>query len=80
MRIALDAINAVYSQSVDVVLLFSQDQDFVELAQEVRRLNRRLDRKVTIASAFPDATQVRGIYKTDWKSFSKSDYLGALFG
>ena len=80
MRIALDAINAVYSQSVDVVLLFSQDQDFVELAQEVRRLNRRLDRKVTIASAFPDATQVRGIYKTDWKSFSKSDYLEALFG
>ena len=79
MRIALDAINAVHSQSIDVVLLFSQDQDFVELAEEVRRLNRQLDRKVVIASAFPNSTKVRGIDKTDWKSFSKADYLAALF-
>ena len=79
MRIALDAINAVYSQSIGVVLLFSQDQDFVELAEEVRRLNRQLNRKVVIASAFPSSTKVRGIDKTDWKSFSKADYLAAIF-
>lgn len=79
MRIALDAINALYSRSMDVVLLFSQDQDFVELAEEVRRLNGLSGRKVTIASAFPVATHVRGIDKTDWKRFSKEDYLNALF-
>ena len=79
MRIALDAINIVHTKSADVILLFSQDQDFVELAEEIRTLNRIYGGSVKIASAFPDAPTFRGIYKTDWLKYSKADYLASLF-
>ena len=79
MRIALDAINIVHTKSADIILLFSQDQDFVELAEEIRTLNRIYGASVKIASAFPDAPTLRGIYKTDWLKYSKADYLASLF-
>jgi len=37
----------------DVVLLFSQDQDFAELADEVRAIAREQQRRLKIASAYP---------------------------
>ena len=70
MRIALDAVRIVHSRSADVVLLFSQDQDFVELAEEFRQLNRSHKSAVKIACAFPEKQGFRGIDKTDWITFS----------
>jgi|GEM_PF-1962029 len=53
VRIALDAIGLVLAGSCDVVLLFSQDQDFVELADEIRLIAKRERRWIKIASAYP---------------------------
>lgn len=79
MRVALDAINVVYTKSADIILLFSQDQDFVELAEEVRLLNAMHESRIKIATAFPENQKFRGIDKTDWIRFSRQDYLNCLF-
>src|SRR5450756_2249784 len=43
-------------EPTDVVLLFSQDQDFAELADEVRAIAREQQRWLKIASAYPRIT------------------------
>ena len=69
LRIALDVVRALIAGECDVVLLFSQDQDFAELADEVRFVARRQCRWVKIASAFPvgpGTRNRRGVDHTDW--------------
>jgi uncharacterized LabA/DUF88 family protein len=69
VRIALDVVDAVLRGRCDVVLVFSQDQDFGELAQEVRVIAREQHRWVKIASAYPvgpGTRNTRGIDRTDW--------------
>ncbi len=69
MRIALDVVDAVLRGRCDVVLVFSQDQDFAELAQEVRVIAHEQHRWVKIASAYPvgpGMRSTRGIDRTDW--------------
>ena len=54
---------------LDVAVIFSQDQDFVEVAEEIRNISRSEGRWLKIVSAFPSdpyATAHRGINKTDW--------------
>ena len=53
MRIALDIVRAVTEDRCDVILLFSQDQDFAEVALEVRAMLWEQERWLKIASAFP---------------------------
>ena len=53
VRIALDVVRALLARACDVVLLFSQDQDFAELADEVRAIAREQQRWLKIASAYP---------------------------
>ncbi|MCX6373368.1 MAG: NYN domain-containing protein, partial [Actinobacteria bacterium] len=43
-RIALDVVRVLLADACDVVLLFSQDQDFAELADEVRAIAREQQR------------------------------------
>jgi len=50
-RVRLDDGAAV--EPTDVVLLFSQDQDFAELADEVRAIAREQQRWLKIAGAYP---------------------------
>jgi uncharacterized LabA/DUF88 family protein len=76
IRIALDLVKTVRKGECDIVVLFSQDSDFTEVAKEVREIAKERGRWVKIASAFPyDASKNRiGIEATDWIHISKSDY------
>ena len=81
IRIALDVIRLASEDDLDVAILFAQDQDYEEVAREVRRIAERAERWIKIASAFPKsvtATSHRGINRTDWKPFSRSLYDACL--
>ena len=77
VRIALDVVHAVREASCDVILVFSQDQDFSEVAKEVRLIAKQQERWVKIATAFPNSPTCRnhrGVSGTDWIKITKSDY------
>jgi uncharacterized LabA/DUF88 family protein len=77
VRIAIDVMRLVRTNVLDVALLFSQDQDFSELADEVRAVARDQGRWIKIACAFPrsrTASNRRGINKTDWIPIDRSLY------
>jgi uncharacterized LabA/DUF88 family protein len=78
VRMALDAIALYRKGAFDVALLFTQDQDFAELASEIKTLAREDGRWVQVASAFPDKGTGRGgVYGTlpiviDQESFARA--------
>ena len=76
VRIALDVTRTVYANECDVVVIVSRDQDFSEVADEVKDIARREGREITIASAYPRGTDksVRGINRTDWLPMDKQLY------
>jgi uncharacterized LabA/DUF88 family protein len=77
IRIALDVIRLILSGDCDVALLFSQDQDFSEVADEARLIATREQRWIKIASAYPSSPTYRnrrGIDKTDWIPFDRALY------
>ncbi len=77
VRIALDIIRLAHRGEYDVALVFSQDQDLSEAAEEVRTIAREQNRWIKIASAFPHSPTVRnrrGINKTDWIRIDRSLY------
>ena len=81
VRIALDVVRAVAEDRCDVILLFSQDQDFAEVALEVRTMSRERQRWLKIASAFPvgDGTvNRRGVDRTDWLPIDRATYESCL--
>jgi uncharacterized LabA/DUF88 family protein len=81
VRLALDVIRFAWDQEFDIALIFSQDQDLSEVADEVRRLANVQSRWIKVASAFPKSpTSInkRGINKTDWISIDKSTYDSCL--
>lgn len=53
IRLALDAVDLYRREPFDVAILFSQDQDFSELAAELKTLAREQGRWIEIVSAFP---------------------------
>lgn len=77
IRIALDIVAAARDNSCDVVLVFSQDQDLSEAADEVRTISSQQGRWIKIACAFPvspTSTNSRGINKTDWIRIDRAMY------
>jgi len=81
VRIALDAIRMAHRQEYDVALLFCQDQDFSELAEEIRAVSMEQNRWIKIASAFPVSPTIRntrGIDKTDWIKIDRAMYDACL--
>jgi len=76
VRIALDTIRMAHRQEYDVAVIFSQDQDFSEAAEEIRIIAEEQDRWIKIASAFPYSPthQSGGIAKTDWIRIDKATY------
>ena len=69
VRIALDVVRLAREREYDVALLFSQDQDLSEVADEVRVISREQGRWIKIACAFPlspASRNRRGVNKTDW--------------
>jgi len=77
VRIALDVIAFALDGAYDVALVFSQDQDLMEVADEVRKIARQQNRWIKIASAFPKSPtyrNTRGINKTDWIPIDRATY------
>jgi uncharacterized LabA/DUF88 family protein len=81
VRIALDVVRLALDGEYDVGLIFSQDQDLSEVAEEVRQISRREGRWIKLASAFPvSATgrNRRGIARTDWIPIEHETYNRCL--
>ena len=75
VRIALDVVRLAREGAYDVAVIFSQDQDLSEAADEVKATARATNRWVSVASAYPNGQpNGRGINKTDWLKFDKALY------
>jgi hypothetical protein len=81
VRIALDVIRMAHGKEFDVAVIFSQDQDLSEVAEEIRAIAREQDRWIKIACAFPYSPTTRnrrGINKTDWIKIDRTIYDACL--
>lgn len=81
VRIALDIVHAVRASLCDVALVFSQDQDLSEVADEVRAICAAQGRWFKIASAYPfspTSHNKRGINKTDWIRIDRATYVACI--
>jgi len=77
VRIALDVIRLAHREEFDVALVFSQDQDLSEVAEEIRVIAREQGRWIKIACAYPLSPTTRnrrGIQKSDWIPIDKATY------
>lgn len=77
VRIALDTVRMAHRGEFDVALVFSQDQDLSEVAEEVRTIAREQGRWLKIACAYPispTSRNRRGINKTDWIPIDRALY------
>lgn len=77
VRIALDIVRMAHHNEYDVALVFSQDQDLSEVAEEVRTIAREQGRWLKMACAFPTSLTSRnrrGINKTDWIPIDRNMY------
>lgn len=81
LKIAVDILQRAHSRQYDVALVFSQDQDFAEVADEIRSVAREQDRWIKIASAYPYSSAsrtFRGIDRTDWLQIERETYDACL--
>ena len=81
IRLALDVVRAALDNRYDVAMIFSQDQDLTEVADEIRKIARRDDRWIKVACAFPlspTSRNRRGINKTDWIRINRATYDACL--
>jgi hypothetical protein len=76
IRIALDLVRMARKNEYDVALLFSQDNDFAEVAQEIRDIANEYSRWIKIASAYPCdlRSNTHGVDRTDWVPISREEY------
>jgi hypothetical protein len=81
VRLALDVVRMARENQYDVGLIFSQDQDLSEVADEVRSISVSQDRWIKLACAFPVSptyTNTRGIHGTEWIKIDRSMYNNCL--
>ena len=81
VRLALDIVSAIRKNTCDIALIFSQDQDLSEVAEEAREIARQQGRWFKMACAFPISPTYnnrRGIDKTDWVRFDRKVYDSCL--
>ena len=77
VRIALDVVSCALEGTCDVAVIFSQDQDLSEVADEIRKIARREKRWIKIVSAYPvgpTSQNRRGINGTDWIKINRTTY------
>jgi hypothetical protein len=77
VRIALDVVRMARENAYEVALIFSQDQDLSEVADEVKSISRQQDRWIKLACAFPVSPTYgnsRGINNTDWVRIDRTLY------
>jgi len=83
IRVALDVVRLAHQRMYDVALVFSQDQDLSEVADEIRIIAREQGRWIKIASAYPSSPtsrNVRGINGADWIRIDRATYEGCIDG
>ena len=81
VRLALDIVGTAYQQSADILLVFSQDQDLSEVADEIRQISSAQNRWIKMASVFPSSptsTNRRGINGTDWIRINREIFDSCL--
>jgi uncharacterized LabA/DUF88 family protein len=81
IRIALDVVRMARENQYDVAIIFSQDQDLSEVADEVRSISVAHNRWIKLACAFPVSPtydNTRGIDKTDWIEIERALYDACL--
>lgn len=81
VRLALDVVRLAHRKAYDVAIVFSQDQDLSEVADEVREIAREQIRWIKMACAFPfspASRNRRGINGTDWIKIDRSTYDSCL--
>lgn len=81
VQIAVELIRLAHKREYDVALLFSQDQDFSEVAKEIHTIAKEQDRWIKIACAFPRSiacSNRRGVNNTDWIPIDKALYDSCL--
>jgi uncharacterized LabA/DUF88 family protein len=77
VRLALDILLLGFRREYDVAVVFSQDQDLSEVADEIRILAKSQHRWIKIACAFPSSPTSlnrRGINGTDWIRIDRALY------
>ena len=77
VRIALDVIRMAHRKEYDVAIVFSQDQDLSEVADEIRVISAEQNRWIKMASAYPKSPTTanqRGINSTDWIAIDRTMY------
>jgi len=81
LKMAVDILQRAHSKQFDIALVFSQDQDFADVADEIRAVARDQDRWIKIASAYPYSSAsrtFRGIDRTDWLQIDRETYDACL--
>jgi len=81
VRIALDLVRMARTESFDVAVIFSQDQDLAEAAIEIKSISKEQDRWIGVVSAYPEGQSTkkqRGIDQTMWLPFDKELYCSCL--
>ena len=81
VRLALDIVSMAWRGDFDVALVFSQDQDLSEVADEIRAVGREQDRWLKMACAFPSSptcSNRRGINGSDWIRVDRGTYDACL--
>lgn len=77
VRIALDVIGMAVRNEYDVAVVFSQDQDLSEVADEMRVIARQQGRWIKIACPYPmSPTRInrRGINGSQWIHIDRATY------
>lgn len=74
VRIALDIVGLALRDEYDVAVIFSQDNDFSEVADEIKWIIRDKDRWIKLACAFPCTGHAYGIRGTDWIRIDENTY------
>lgn len=80
-RIAIDVIRGAHRQEFDVAIIFSQDQDLSEAADEIRAISIEQDRWIKVCCAYPvspAAPNARGINNTEWIRIERPEYDACL--
>jgi len=81
VRLALDILSLGHRKAYDVALVFSQDQDLSEVADDIRTLAKEQQRWLKIACALPSSPtsrNTRGINGTDWIKIDRATYDACL--
>jgi len=77
VRIALDVIGMAVRNEYDVAVVFSQDQDLSEVADEIRAIARQQERWIRMACAYPLSPATanrRGINGSQWIQIDRRTY------